>query len=219
MFYILFVPGKSMNSADKWKLREFFKTGDDEIQKLLKEINKSKINISKKVALDFGCGIGRLSSAMSKHFEKVIGVDIAPSMIKQAQEYNVNNKKCTFILNTKSNLGIFPNNYFDFIYSNITLQHINPKYSTEYIKEFTRILKPKGLLVFQLPAQKTFLIKIREILRIILKPKSIKMEMHCIPRKQVEQIISSTHCKIVKVINNIDVGKGWISFTYFIQKY
>ena len=39
------------------------------------------------------------------------------------------------------------------VYSNIVLQHIHPHYSKQYLKEFLRVLKPGGMLVFQLPSE------------------------------------------------------------------
>jgi hypothetical protein len=42
---------------------------------------------------------------------------------------------------------------FDFIYSDIALQHIPPDQSRAYIAEFLRVLRPGGLAVFQLTAE------------------------------------------------------------------
>src|SRR5262249_5547329 len=41
---------------------------------------------------------------------------------------------------------------FDLVYSNVVLQHMEPEYSARYIHEFTRILAPGGVAVFQLPS-------------------------------------------------------------------
>lgn len=53
-----------------------------------------------KKALDFGCGMGRLTQALTKYFEEVYGIDIAPSMIKLTEKYNRYDNKCKFFLNT-----------------------------------------------------------------------------------------------------------------------
>ena len=36
-------------------------------------------------ALDFGCGVGRLTHALAPHFERTYGVDVSSTMIEQAQ--------------------------------------------------------------------------------------------------------------------------------------
>jgi len=39
-------------------------------------------------ALDFGCGVGRLTQALCRYFDECDGVDIAPSMIELARKYD-----------------------------------------------------------------------------------------------------------------------------------
>ncbi len=41
---------------------------------------------------------------------------------------------------------------FDFVYSNISLQHSPPEASYKYIAEFFRILRPGGVALFQIPS-------------------------------------------------------------------
>jgi ubiquinone/menaquinone biosynthesis C-methylase UbiE len=53
----------------------------------------------------------------------VVGVDIAPSMIELAEEMNRHGGRCRYVLNGEDNLRVFPESFFDLIYSNITLQH------------------------------------------------------------------------------------------------
>ncbi|MGK7941496.1 MAG: class I SAM-dependent methyltransferase [Crocosphaera sp.] len=139
--------------GNKWKSDEFFQTGQREIEGLLNFIKDSGIDLSHKKALDFGCGAGRLTQALAPYFDEVYGVDISPSMLELAHKYNSYGQKCQYYLNDQDNLKLFQDNQFDFIYSNITLQHIKPIYSHKYIQEFLRILSPQGLLIFQLPSE------------------------------------------------------------------
>ena len=76
----------------KWGQDEFFRTGKEEIEGVMNKINLLKINFSKNKALDFGCGVGRLSQALCAYFNEVQGVDIAPSMIELANKYNKHKK-------------------------------------------------------------------------------------------------------------------------------
>lgn len=137
---------------NKWNNKEFFETGKREIKNFLINVKKLNIKIKFGTALDFGCGIGRLTRALSKYFKKIYGVDISPSMIELANKYNKYPDKCDYILNDKDDLSIFKDNSFDFIYTNIVLQHIpDKKIIKNYLIEFLRILKPEGLLYFHLP--------------------------------------------------------------------
>src|SRR5690606_11991514 len=111
--------------------------------------NNTKVNTKGK-ALDFGCGVGRLTQALGKHFDKAIGVDIAASMIKQAKELN-KLKNVSFKHVTSGDLSDFKDSSVDFIYTDIVLQHMSNEYTKQYLEDMKRILKSKGVLVFQLP--------------------------------------------------------------------
>lgn len=134
----------------KWDVEEFFQTGVGEINKLVDKIKGMGIALNWENALDFGCGVGRLTQAMANYFEHCYGIDISPKMIEMANKYNKYGEKCTYIVNHSDNLTVFPSDFFDFIYSTITLQHIEPINIKRYIAEFIRTLRPRGLLVFQL---------------------------------------------------------------------
>jgi SAM-dependent methyltransferase len=137
-----------------WNEDEFFKTGRQQIGAVIKEIEDAGLILQRTKALDFGCGVGRLTQALAEHFEVVNGVDIAPTMIEFAKQYNKYGERCAYFLNDQPDLKLFPDSSFDFIYTSIVLQHMRPDYAHTYIREFSRLLKPKGIVVFDLRATK-----------------------------------------------------------------
>lgn len=136
-----------------WNLREFFESGAKEVAGVLEYVGSLGISQPRRRALDFGCGVGRLTQALCQHFDECCGVDIAPSMVRLAEEYNSYGSRCQYYVNDSDDLSLFEDNTFDFVYSNIVLQHMKPKYSKRYIKEFLRILAPEGVLLFQIPSE------------------------------------------------------------------
>lgn len=140
----------SNKKGNKWRSDEFFRTGTIEVEAVMQSIATLGLKVQYGKALDFGCGIGRLTQALSHYFDETHGVDISPSMIELARSYNENNK-CIFHLNATNDLRIFDDGNFDFIYTSLVLQHMEPLYAKNYIKGFLRVLAPHGLLVFQLP--------------------------------------------------------------------
>ena len=149
MWAILSVPDKQ---GGKWNPDEFFRSGAIEIEAVLSRGDALGITIKRGKALDFGCGIGRLTQALCQHFETCYGVDIAPTMISEARRFNRFGDRCNYVVNSDPDLRLFPDGVFSFIYTNIVLQHMQPRYSKGYIREFLRVLAPGGIALFQVPS-------------------------------------------------------------------
>jgi SAM-dependent methyltransferase len=99
-------------------------------------------------ALDFGCGIGRTTQALSARFDRVIGVDIAPRMIALAESHN-RYDHCEYLVGEDSDLARFEDATFDLVYSTNVLQHIPRALQGEYVGEFVRVLRPGGVVAVQ----------------------------------------------------------------------
>jgi ubiquinone/menaquinone biosynthesis C-methylase UbiE len=222
----------------KWDPQEFFESGCLEIQGIVDYLHALGVSLPKKTCLDFGCGMGRLTQAMAGHFDKSVGVDIAPSMIELAREHNTQGERCKFILNDVDNLEIFDDDSFNFVYSNKVLQHMKPEYSSRYLKEFLRVLKPGGVTVFQLPSEKskigearsirtairdtirrTIPVPILELYRSKRYCSSAIMDMYCTPREQVERIVTDSGAYIKDVIDDGGCGPAFVSLRYCVVKH
>lgn len=136
-----------------WDRETFFRTGIEEIGAVLTRVRAAGIPHATGRALDFGCGLGRLTQALARHFDRVDGVDIAENMLTQARALNPFGDRCAFHLNDRDDLALFPDSVFDFVYSTITLQHMEPRYSRRYIEEFFRVVRPGGAVMFQIPGE------------------------------------------------------------------
>ncbi|HXX15507.1 MAG TPA: methyltransferase domain-containing protein [Candidatus Eremiobacteraceae bacterium] len=131
----------------KWDVADFFASGQAEIGALMRSCGLSAGDNGR--ALDFGCGAGRLSKSLRCYFGQVYGVDISEEMVRLARGYV---RDCTFLLNQTDDLKLFQDNFFDFIYSSIVLQHQpTGEVARRYIAEFVRLVRPNGIVVFQMP--------------------------------------------------------------------
>lgn len=141
-----------LGAERRWDPAAFFKTGTDEIASLLDRLRAAGAMPALDRALDFGCGVGRLTQALGGHFARTDGVDISAVMIEQARRLSRRAAACHYHLNTAGDLALFGDATFDFIYSSITLQHMAPEFSRRYIGEFFRVARPGGVAVFQIPS-------------------------------------------------------------------
>ena len=135
-----------------WDADEFFRTGETEIDATLARAEPFGLPERRERALDFGCGVGRLTQAMCRHFERAEGVDIAPSMIAAAEQLNRHGERCDYHLNESDSLAFLDSGSFDLVYSALVLQHMAPDLARTYLAELVRVLRPGGLLVFQVPS-------------------------------------------------------------------
>lgn len=192
----------------KWKIKEFFETGNREIDTIMKYIESLDIKISYKKALDFGCGAGRLTQALTNYFDDVHGVDIAPSMIKLANKNNRYNEKCHYHLNEVNNLKLFEDNSFNFIYSNIVLQHMEPEYGKNYIKEFLRVIIPGGLTVFQIPCER--ISNMHTTFKADIVPINILEKMEPGIQKNLFVKVKNISNDTWSISDNIRLGNHWL---------
>jgi len=148
LWAVLTAPG---TQGGRWDPEEFFRTGEGDVGRLLAEAEEHGLATSGRAALDFGCGVGRLTQPLAARFRQVVGVDVAPSMLDLARARNRYGERCRYVLNQDPHLGLFPDSTFDLVLSLFVLQHMPPHLSGAYLGELVRVLAPGGTLIFQLP--------------------------------------------------------------------
>ena len=137
--------------ARPWQLDEFLATGEEEIAGMLATAERLRLPARRRRALDFGCGVGRLTRALSLRFERCVGVDVSDEMVRRAEELNRDRPGCVFVANVAPDLRRFRDGEFDFVYSSKVLQHMtSASLACRYVAEFVRLLERDGLAVFQL---------------------------------------------------------------------
>jgi SAM-dependent methyltransferase len=194
-------------AGGKWDFAEFMATGNREIESVIEYLSGIGIELDYKgSALDFGCGVGRLTQALAGRFSNCVGVDISPQMIQQAENIN-QYPHCRYLANADVQLP-FSDSSFSFIYSNIVLQHVPPRFAEQYLREFVRVLTRNAILVFGV--QDSFvgpaLVRIRNAVRLRSRIHCIKtalglarpdMKMYCLPERVVRRALGSA--KVVDI--------------------
>jgi len=119
----------------------FFASGEAEIRAQLKAQRVRFGPFDPRSALDFGCGVGRLTRALGAVTGRAVGVDVAASMLDEARRDAPTDVAFTQTL---------PDGVFDWIVSIIVFQHIPPERGYPLLRELLARSGPGTGLTLQL---------------------------------------------------------------------
>ena len=138
------------NRSD-WTEDDFFETGREAASRLLRQM-RPRTGAGTSMC-DVGCGVGRLAFAFAAHFERVVGLDVSPEMIKRAgcfqKEHGVTNTQ--FLVSNGADLREIPDSSQDLVVSHLVFLHLASRQLIRcYLQEFSRVLKTGGQAFFDL---------------------------------------------------------------------
>jgi ubiquinone/menaquinone biosynthesis C-methylase UbiE len=127
---------------------EFFATAADVVRELEAELKRLPAGVppDSRRALEIGCGPGRLLRPMSRYFGEIHGIDVSDEMIAQARQKLRGVPHAHVHHAGGSDLAMFEDGSFDFVYSYAVFQHIpSAAVVFSYLRETVRVLKPGGV--------------------------------------------------------------------------
>jgi SAM-dependent methyltransferase len=194
-----------------WDEEEFARSGERKVAGLLKRLESLCLPERRERALDFGCGVARLTLPLAEAFDEVTGVDIAPAMIDQARRRAAGLTGVRFVLNESDDLEILSGDSFDLVYTGLVLQHMPSRsIALRYLSGLAALVGPGGVLVAQVPVAITPWLRLqpgrraydllrrlgvsRELLyrRLRMQP----MRMTCVPRADVERCVAAAGLRV-----------------------
>jgi trans-aconitate methyltransferase len=179
----------------------------------------------RRYAIDFGCGVGRLTRALRKYFPECHGVDISASMVDMARQLN---PECNFL--QAGDLNSFPDGSADLVYSSMVLQHQpDRKHVAGLIAGMVRVLAPGGLLVFQMPLYMPWRnrLQLRRRAYRLLRALGLRhtftyerlklnpIRMLSLPQSEVESIVDAAHGSVLRVDHTAQFSSPFVSGIYF----
>ncbi|HYC70199.1 MAG TPA: class I SAM-dependent methyltransferase [Opitutaceae bacterium] len=233
LWAVLTAPDKAGN---RWQADDFFADGRRTVDAELAGVRAHYPALRRGSALDFGCGVGRLSQGLAGHFDRVTGVDLSEEMLALARTYNRHGERVAYVHNARRDLRVLGDARFDFVYSILTLQHMDPADARAYIREFVRVTAPGGAILFQIPSEglrdppdSTLLTLWPPTLFKRLKRRWSRqrnrwlaenplMEMHGLPRAEVEAVLAEAGARLIKAYPYGAAGNVLESWGYLACK-
>lgn len=210
-----YLPENLENSLDS-----FWQSGINEANRALLILkNTGKFDgMSLNTCVEYGCGVGRVTMGLAKHFKQVHAYDISEQHLehathraKETNTVNIDFHPCLDFLHT-------PLESCDLFYSKIVFQHNPPPLSLYLIKKALESLNPSGIAIFQVPVYRIhYTFKFQQWLK---TRNEADMEMHCLPQHHIFQTISDASCVLLAVWEDNATGAPdkFISNTFVIQK-
>jgi 2-polyprenyl-3-methyl-5-hydroxy-6-metoxy-1,4-benzoquinol methylase len=208
------------SNMDPRRIEGFYETGVGSAQ--LIDIFESRTNtvIPKGICFELGCGVGRITHVLAKKFDSVIAADISPGNLAICRDHiskkNINNVE-TVLIQSPSDISTTKD--FDFFFSLIVLQHNPPPIQKKLLDFSLSRIRSGGFCLFQTPDNfktsnnSNYSFSASRFLSDTVET----MDMHCLPKPAVLDILASHGMKLLDVTPD-----GWIgqfgSYTYFARK-
>jgi 2-polyprenyl-3-methyl-5-hydroxy-6-metoxy-1,4-benzoquinol methylase len=124
----------------------FFRSGEEDIDRMFADIRGMvHPHFSPRRALDFGCGVGRLVLPLARRVERVVGVDVAPAMLAEANQNALAQGLTNIQLVCSSERGCRIEGEFDLISSLMVFQHIPVRTGMSAFRKLMTHLAPGGV--------------------------------------------------------------------------
>lgn len=204
----------------RWDVEQFRETGRTEVGRSLDRLAELGIAVGDGTALDFGCGVGRLSGPLAERFSRVVAVDVAPSMLERAREMDISGGRIDWVLNEAPDLSFQPEDSIDLVYTSLVLQHLPRELALSYVREFVRVLRPGGVAVMQVASRTTPSVKgwaFRHLPPALLgwAQKTLlrypaPMLMTALTRADIEAVVRPMGAAVVDVQEDPTYGGHWV---------
>jgi len=188
-----FLPRNLARSLDR-----FWDSGESEAETTLSLLRQLSFgNTAAKTCVEYGCGLGRVTIPLSRQFGQVHGYDISARHLLLARQ-RAEAVGCDNVRFHHRGDGLLaPLTTCDFFYSRLVFQHNPPPVMRELVRLALASLRPGGIAIFELPVYLSgYAFRVEEYLN---APRKERMEMHCLPQREVFALVEAVGCSLIEV--------------------
>lgn len=212
----------SVLSDDRFKKSDanvpasFYASGEPEVKQLFVALARNGITPPFRKAVEYGCGIGRVSVPLSKHCDTLHAYDISKGHLAMAETHaqasEVDNIVFTQITTPDQDIE----QGYDLYYSFIVFQHNSPPIMKRLVRQAIEGLAPGGVAVFHLPV---FIREYEFRLDKYLAADHGDIEMHALPQRVVLDIIQDSDCRLIDLFEvSQNVRNKFLMNVFTVQK-
>lgn len=148
LFGVLSHEGKRRTDARPWTDSEFYELGAADWECYLR--HWEHYGITKDACVEIGCGAGRITYQLARHFRTVHGVDVSAEMIDYARQH-VGDSNVEFHVTTGAVLPL-PDASMSAAFSTLVFRHFDRMADgAAYFRELSRVLRPGSSMMIELP--------------------------------------------------------------------
>lgn len=203
------------------RLEAFYATGADD--RMLVERLMARHGIapgSLPLCLEYGCGVGRATLALSKTFAKVLGCDISQPHLDLAAERAAAQGVGNLAWHRSTVARPMPEGGWDCWYSRIVLQHNPPPVIAYLLRMAFAGLRPGGIAIFQVPTHRVgYRFSIAEYMASTREP---DMEMHVLPQRTVFDLAREAGLEVLEVREDTHLVASnalvWLSNMFMLRR-
>jgi 2-polyprenyl-3-methyl-5-hydroxy-6-metoxy-1,4-benzoquinol methylase len=201
---------------------EFFRSGDRHVQMIMETLRGIDPGFSPASAIDFGCGVGRLTLPLAREADSVLGVDVSPGMLSEAQK----NATERGVLNVRFARHV--SGRFDLVHSFIVLQHIPPRRGLPIVRDLVSRVERGGMIVLQVPyyasAWRKFRTRAEHVDPIVRRAYNVirgrplnypAMTMYCYSIPSLLEIFRAAGIEDIRVVLDSAAGPTYSSITLY----
>jgi SAM-dependent methyltransferase len=215
-----------------WQEADFFATGPAELAERLEVAERHGLGSLRRSALDYGCGVGRITRAMAAQFGTALGLDISERMIAKAKLMNADRSNCSFEVVADGGSLHYESGAFDLVFSARVLQHLARPEIRRILVELARVLAVGGVLVVQVPHRLPVRRRLQprrrvaSILRrlgvpnetIVTRLRLTLMRMTALPEADVRRLLTDAGLNVVEVQPIHSLGGDIENRTYWATR-
>jgi SAM-dependent methyltransferase len=217
-------PHWSVLSNDAFKSRNFERNADwfyesgardtNLVTAILERYGLSPADLRR--AVEYGCGVGRVTPHLAAVFSDLVGIDISESHLSFAGKAIAKNgcNNVHLVLARAPDFGMVAP--FDVWFSNIVLQHNPPPIIALILRRMFSLLDPGGVAIFQVTTYAPgYRFNVAEYLG---APKAGAIEIHCLPQRVIFELAHGAGCVPLDVREDSAMGYPWLSNLFVFRK-